>query len=135
MNKVKKEKQNNKIDFNLNQNLNVDLDINPDIDDYVFNDNTNFLDEEYFIVNLRVKQRNARKYITTIENIPLKYLSNTDKLNNFLIKLRNAISSRATFKKEKDEQFIEVSGNKTDIMVKLLCEFLDCSSDMIKVHG
>ena len=97
--------------------------------------NDNFFDDEYFIVNVRVKQRNSRKYITTIENIPDKYLDDKDKLDEFLVKLRNKISSRATYKEEKGVKFIEVSGNKTDIMVRLLKEYLDCSSDCIKVHG
>jgi translation initiation factor 1 (eIF-1/SUI1) len=99
-----------------------------------FNFSNNF-EEDYYIVNLRVKQRNSRKYITTIENIPVKFLTDKNKLDAFLVKLRNAISSRATYKEEKDEKFIEVSGNKTEIIIKLLCKFLNCSSDSIKVHG
>jgi translation initiation factor 1 (eIF-1/SUI1) len=104
----------------------------------IFNLNTsndNFFDNDYFIINLRVKQRNARKYITTIENIPHKYLDDKEKLDQFLIKLRNKISSRATFKEENGLKFIEVSGNKTDIMVGLLEEYLNCTTDCIKVHG
>ena len=97
-------------------------------------DNNDLVEDDYFIVNLRIKQRNTRKYTTTIENIPEKYLSK-DNLNAFLIKLRNAISTRATFKEEKNIKFIEVSGNKTDIIIKLLCEYLNCSTESIRVHG
>jgi len=93
------------------------------------------LDNDYFIINLRIKQRNSRKYTTTIENIPDKFLIDKDKLNNFLVKLRNAISSRATFKEENNIKFIEVSGNKTEIIIKLLCEYLNCTDDMIRIHG
>lgn len=106
-------------------NLNLDM--------HMLNDN--FFEDDYFIINLRVKQRNARKYITTIENIPHKYLDDKERLDQFLVKLRNKISSRATFKEENGLKFIEVSGNKTDIMVRLLEEYLNCSSDSIKVHG
>ena len=97
--------------------------------------NDNFFDNDYFTINLRVKQRNSRKYITTIENIPHKYLDDKEKLDLFLVKLRNKISSRATFKDENGLKFIEVSGNKTEIMVKLLEEYLNCTTDCIKVHG
>ena len=91
--------------------------------------------EDDYIVNIRVKQRNSRKYTTTIENIPEKYFIDKDKLKTFLVKLRNAISSRATFKDEQNIKFIEVSGNKTAIIVKHLCCFLDCSPKIIKIHG
>ena len=97
--------------------------------------NENLFDDEFFTINVRVKQRNSRKYITTIENIPDKYLIDKIKLDAFLVKLRNKISARATFKEEKGVKFIEVSGNKTEIMVKVLTEYLECSSDCIKVHG
>ena len=97
--------------------------------------NDNFFDNDYFTINLRVKQRNSRKYITTIENIPHKFLDDKEKLDLFLVKLRNKISSRATFKDENGLKFIEVSGNKTEIMVKLLEEYLNCTTDCIKVHG
>jgi len=91
--------------------------------------------EDEYIVNIRVKQRNTRKYTTTIENIPEKYFVDKDKLKTFLVKLRNAISARATFKNEKNVKFIEVSGNKTDIIVNQLCNFLDCKPNIINIHG
>ena len=96
-----------------------------------FNTNDDFFNNEYFIVSIRVKQRNSRKHITTIEDIPEKFLKK-DKIDIFLVKLRNAISSRATLK---DGKYIEVSGNKVDIMTRLLCEYLNCSTDMIKIYG
>jgi translation initiation factor 1 (eIF-1/SUI1) len=99
-----------------------------------FNNNDDFFNNDYFVVNIRVKQRNSRKHTTTIEDVPDKYLLK-DKLDIFLVKLRNAISSRATYKEDKNGKYIEVSGNKTDIMVDLLSEYLNCSKDMIKVYG
>ena len=99
-----------------------------------FNNDDDFFNNDYFVVNIRVKQRNSRKHTTTIEDIPDKFLLK-DKLDIFLVKLRNAISSRATYKEDKNGKYIEVSGNKTDIMLNLLSEYLNCSKDMIKVHG
>lgn len=97
--------------------------------------NTNINDfPDFHIVSVRVMQRNARKFITTIEDIPNKFLIK-EKLDTFLITLRNSIASRATLKEKNNIKYIEVSGNKIEIIVAVLKNYLKCSDDMIRVHG
>ncbi len=101
-------------------------------DEYLNNNINDFPD--FHIVSVRVMQRNARKFITTIEDIPDKFLIK-EKLDTFLITLRNSIASRATLKEKNNIKYIEVSGNKIEIIVAVLKNYLKCSDDMIRVHG
>jgi translation initiation factor 1 (eIF-1/SUI1) len=78
----------------------------------------------------------ARKYIIKIENIPNKFLSNNKLINNMLIHLRNDIASRATLKISKEGyKFIELSGNKIDLVIKRIKNDFGCSNNNIIVYG
>ncbi len=100
-----------------------------------FNDFNKFNEEDFVKINIHVFQRQARKHITIIENIPNDRFTNNDLINNFLVKLKNKISARATIKKQDDHYIIEVSGDKVNLIVPLVCEFMNCTSDDIVIHG
>jgi translation initiation factor 1 (eIF-1/SUI1) len=84
-----------------------------------------------FTVNIRVNQRNSKKYITTIENIPLKFFENKEETYKMIKKMRDTLASRATIKKD----IIEISGNKIKLIIPIIQEFTNCSLSDIKVHG
>lgn len=84
-----------------------------------------------FTINIRVSQRNSKKYTTTIENIPSKFFENKEATDLMIKKMRDILASRATIKKD----IIEVSGNKIHLMIPIIQEYTNCSISCIKVHG
>jgi hypothetical protein len=91
---------------------------------------------EIIRINIRVFQRNSRKLTTTIENIPKQYFDNQNNVINFLKNIRNAISTRATLKiTENGDKIIEVSGNNIDIMIPIICKFVNCEKSDISIYG
>lgn len=95
-----------------------------------------------FTINIRVSQRNSKKYTTTIENIPSKFFENKDTTDLMIKKMRDILASRATIKKDiiessdnKINYIIEVSGNKVHLMIPIIQEYTNCSLSNIKVHG
>jgi translation initiation factor 1 (eIF-1/SUI1) len=87
-------------------------------------------------INIRVSQRNGRKSITTIEDMPAELFNNTTRIEQFLSKLKTLIASRATIKSDDDgNKFIEFSGNKVDTVINWICDFAQCSASNIKIHG
>ena len=105
----------------------------------IFNDTNHFTSSgimDVYTINIRTSNRNSRKYTTTIENIPERYFEDEPKMKNMIKKIQIAIASRATLKKCKDEnKYIEFSGNKVDVVIKLLNEELQCGLENIKLHG
>ena len=91
---------------------------------------------EIIRINIRVFQRNSRKLTTTIENIPKQCFDNQNNVINFLKNIRNAISTRATLKiTENGDKIIEVSGNNIDIMIPIICKFVNCEKSDISIYG
>lgn len=85
-----------------------------------------------YIINIRVSQRNSKKYTTTIENIPSHFFDNKEVTNLMIKKMRDILASRATIKKD---NIIEVSGNKIYLIIPIIQEYTNCSLSCIKVHG
>jgi len=105
------------------------LEENDNLDENLFDTNI------FYKINIRIAKRNSRKHITTIENIPINKFNNEEKTEKFLVKLRNAISSRATLKNKTTEPIIEVSGNKIDNMIPIICDFCQCKIADVIIHG
>jgi translation initiation factor 1 len=92
----------------------------------------------FFEIHIRVKQRNGKKKITSIEGIPEKYLLDKDIANNLLLPLKSKLASRADRKKDKEsgEYYIEVSGSDVAIIKGILIDNItECTESNIKVHG
>jgi len=116
-----------------NQKINVDTNNDNEFDN--FNNFNQFNDADFVKINIHVYQRTSRKHITIIENISVDKFENSELINNFLITLKNTISARATIKKKDNQSIIEVSGNKVNLIIPLICKFMSCTIDDIVVHG
>lgn len=90
---------------------------------------------DFFRVNMHIVNRNSRKHITTIEGIPAFKFMDNEKTGKFLLKLRNAISARATLKNKTTNPIIEYSGDNVDKVIPLICDFCSCDETDIVVHG
>ena len=87
-------------------------------------------------INIRVIQRNARKTITIIEDLPSKLFENDELLDTMLTELRTKISARACVKTTDDGKYIiETSGNRVKIMSEVICKYTKCDISSIKIHG
>ena len=102
-------------------------------DDKFIIDNIDDLD---YKMNIRLEARTVKKKIIKIENIPNKFLENKEMMNNLLINLRTDLAARATLKVSKDKyKFIELSGNRIDLVINRLKNDLGCSNNNIILHG
>lgn len=90
---------------------------------------------EFFKINIHIVNRNSRKHITTISGIPVSKFTDNEKVEKFLLKIRNAISARATLKNKTSNPIIEYSGNNIDKVIPLICKFCSCDDTDIVVHG
>jgi translation initiation factor 1 (eIF-1/SUI1) len=104
----------------------------PTICDFNSND---FDTQELLRINIFSSQRNTRKSITTIEDIPISKFKDDDKVQTFLLKIKNAIASRATLKNKDTKPIIEFSGSNTDRIISIICDFCSCTEDDIIIHG
>jgi translation initiation factor 1 (eIF-1/SUI1) len=94
------------------------------------------IDDLDYKMNIRLEARTVKKKIIKIENIPNKFLENKDMMNNLLINLRTDLAARATLKLSKDKfKFIELSGNRIDLVINRLKNDLGCSNNNIILHG
>ena len=94
------------------------------------------IDDLDYKMNIRLEARNVKKKIIKIENIPNKFLENKEMMNNLLINLRTDLATRATLKLSKDKlKFIELSGNRIDLVINRLKNDLSCSNNNIILHG
>lgn len=90
---------------------------------------------KFFRINMHIVNRNSRKHITTIEGIPAFKFMDNEKTEKFLLKLRNAISARATLKNKLTNPIIEYSGDNVVKVIPLICDFCSCDETDIVVHG
>jgi translation initiation factor 1 (eIF-1/SUI1) len=87
-------------------------------------------------INIRISQRNGRKSITTIEDIPQKIFANSVKVDNYVKKLASLLATRSTIKTNtQGNKYIEYSGSNVQKVIKWICEFVGCDESNIKVHG
>ena len=94
------------------------------------------IDDLDYKMNIRLEARTVKKKIIKIENIPNKFLENKEMMNNLLINLRTDLATRATLKLSKDKfKYIELSGNKIDLVINRLKNDLGCSNNNIILHG
>jgi translation initiation factor 1 (eIF-1/SUI1) len=94
------------------------------------------IDDLDYKMNIRLEARTVKKKIIKIENIPNKFLENKEMMNNLLINLRTDLAARATLKVSKDKyKFIELSGNRIDLVINRLKNDLGCSNNNIILHG
>jgi translation initiation factor 1 (eIF-1/SUI1) len=94
------------------------------------------IDDLDYKMNIRLEARTVKKKIIKIENIPNKFLENKEMMNNLLINLRTDLAARATLKLSKDKfKFIELSGNRIDLVINRLKNDLGCSNNNIILHG
>jgi translation initiation factor 1 (eIF-1/SUI1) len=90
---------------------------------------------EFLKINIRVHQRNARKFITSVAGIPSNRFDDIIKVEKLMFKLKNAISARATIKNKDSEPVIEMAGNKIELIIPIICAFVPCNTSDIIVHG
>lgn len=90
---------------------------------------------EFFKINIHIVNRNSRKHVTTIDGIPVSKFTDNEKVERFLVKIRNAISARATLKNKTSNPIIEYSGDNVDKVIPLICDFCSCDVSDIVVHG
>ena len=94
------------------------------------------IDDLDYKMNIRLEARTVKKKIIKIENIPNKFLENKEMMNNLLLNLRTDLATRATLKLSKDKfKYIELSGNKIDLVINRLKNDLGCSNNNIILHG
>ena len=87
-------------------------------------------------INIRVTQRNGRKHITKIEGLSNDFFNDEKRLDKMLTELKTKISARACVKiSDEGLKYIETSGNRVKIMEEVICEYTNCDSSSIKIHG
>lgn len=82
--------------------------------------------------HVRVVQRNARKYITTIEGLPENF-----KLKKILKVMKKEFSCNGSVQKDKktDKDVIQLSGDQREKVRDCLVKYNIMDKDAIKVHG
>lgn len=103
--------------------------------DFNINNFDEFATHEFVKINIYITQRNSRKSITTIRDIPRSKFIDDDKVRTFMNKLKNIIASRATLKNKNTEPEIEISGSDIQRIIPLICDFCSCTNDDIVIHG
>ena len=94
------------------------------------------IDDLDYKINIRLESRTVRKKIIKIENLPNKYLEDKEFINMLLVNLRTDLAARATLKLSKDNnKYIELSGNRIDLVINRLKNDLGCSNDNIVIHA
>lgn len=90
-----------------------------------------FGDETHFIVDITVKQRNGRKMMTHIANIPEKY--DLPKILKYLKKV--AKCGGAILKTEEDGEVIQLAGDQRQQVFDFFVQYNVMDSHNIKIHG
>lgn len=90
-----------------------------------------FGDETHFVVDITVKQRNGRKMITHIANIPRKY--DLPKILKYLKKV--AKCGGAILKTEEDGEVIQLAGDQRSQVAEFFIKYNVMDRHNIKVHG
>lgn len=94
------------------------------------------LEDLDYKINIRLEARTVKKKIIKIENIPTKYLDDKELMNRLLVNLRTDLAARATLKVSKDKQkYIELSGNRIDLIINRLKIDLGCCNNNIIIHA
>eukprot|EP01120_Amphizonella_sp_Union-15-10_P006318 TRINITY_DN2007_c0_g2_i1.p1 TRINITY_DN2007_c0_g2~~TRINITY_DN2007_c0_g2_i1.p1 ORF type:complete len:114 (+),score=20.13 TRINITY_DN2007_c0_g2_i1:96-437(+) len=82
-------------------------------------------------VHIRTKQRNTRKAVTTIENLPGKI-----DLNKLLKAFKKEFSCNGTVKPNTTVgPVIQLTGDQRQLVSKFLVREGICKKDIIKIHG
>lgn len=81
-------------------------------------------------VHIRIKQRNGRKSITVIENLPIDL--NLKLISQSLRKKLNCISSIITIDNNK---IIQLSGDQRALVKKFLVDNNIVSDELVTIHG
>jgi len=86
-------------------------------------------------IHIRCVQRNSRKSTTTIEGISNSFFEDKNKINNILKALRCGTRATHKFDKETNTNILELSGNKIQNIINVICEHVECEKSQIVVHG
>lgn len=81
-------------------------------------------------VNVRIKQRNGRKSITIIDNIP-----NNVPVDKILKMMRKNFHCSGCSHKNNDNSSIELSGDQRLLAKKMLIDVTEIGEENIVVHG
>jgi translation initiation factor 1 (eIF-1/SUI1) len=96
----------------------------------------NMMTESIFSkIHIRCVQRNSRKSTTTIEGICSSIFEDNEKIKKILKALSRGTRATHKFDKETNTNIIEISGNKINNMIDVLCEHVECKKSQIVVHG
>jgi translation initiation factor 1 (eIF-1/SUI1) len=100
-----------------------------------FQNQQSMMSESFFNkIHIRIRARNSRKAITTIEGIEASFFSDKEKVSKLLKAL--SCGTRATLKKDEEgNNIIETSGKKIELMAKALCEHVGCTNAQIHING
>lgn len=102
------------------------------MENILFNNQYDDIEENNeYNINIYVKQRNARKCITTIQGLS----SNKIILKNYSKKLRKILNCSCSIAKDDDNYFLKLSSKDVDKIISYLVNILEISKDNIKVHG
>lgn len=136
LNKTRKALKNQQLLKNKSQHSNQSSNQSSNQPFQIQQNDIDLLDKNNYLINIKSIQRNGRKYITTIENMPEHFFSNEDNVKHFLDEIKHIISSRATIKKNNNnEYYIEMSGNKVEIIIPIIKKYTNCSNENIVIHG
>lgn len=90
-----------------------------------------FGDETHFVVDVTVKQRNGRKMITHIANIPNEY--DLPKILKYMKRICKC--GGAILKTEEGEEVIQLSGDQRQNVFDFLIQYDVMDKHNIKIHG
>lgn len=101
------------------------------IDNLVFHNCPSFeTEEKNNKIHIRIKQRNGRKSVTTVENLPPEL--NIETISKNMKKCFHCIS---TVIKSGDEKIIQLSGDQRTVVKKYLVDNQISVDELIVVHG
>jgi len=89
------------------------------------------LDADNQYIDIYVKQRNARKCITTIEGL----CNDKDILKSYAKDLRKKIACSCCVDCDNGNYFLKLSGKDVDAIKEYLINTLNIDEDKIRIHG
>ena len=98
-----------------------------DIDDILFDDEEEQLDDHFYTVDVSVQQRNSKKTWTVISNINV----DAEKKKEVLQKIKKKLSCNGSVDENGN---LRLNGNHKDSLAEILCQELKLQKNKIRIH-
>ena len=115
--------------FNTNNLKDLDKEFDDTKTKKVIHDNS---DDDEFKVVIAIQQRNSKKYVTTVTDIPTKY--DLPKLVKYIKKCYNC-SGSVLKKEDSEEEYLKFSGDQRQNVAKFFVECNVMDKENIIVRG